>query len=78
VAAVFQRCHVVFVEEHRFVIACCFRVNLIPEARLIFCIVQLAKAVADFSATDEEFKRSVISGFSSLRRASETLQPDIQ
>lgn len=55
--AVLQRGHVVFVEEHRFVVACRFRVNLIPEAlRLIFCIVQLAKAVTDFAATDEEFE----------------------
>lgn len=55
--AVLQRGHVVFVEEHRFVIARCFRINLITEAlRLIFRIVQLAKAVADFTAADEEFE----------------------
>lgn len=69
--AVLQRGDVVFVVEHRFVIARVFRGNLILEAlRLIFRVVQLAKAVADFAATNEEFKRSVISGFSSLRRAS--------
>jgi isopentenyl-diphosphate delta-isomerase len=45
---VFQRGHVVFVVEHRFVVACGFRINLILEAlRLIFGIVQLAKAVTD-------------------------------
>ena len=55
--AVFQRGHVVFIEEHGFVVTRRFRINLILEAlRLIFCIVQLAKAVADFAATDEEFK----------------------
>jgi hypothetical protein len=54
---VLQRGHVVFVEEHRFVVACGFRINLILEAlRLIFRIVQLAKAVADFTAADEEFE----------------------
>jgi hypothetical protein len=54
---VLQRGHVVFVEEHRFVVACRFRVNLILEAlSLVFRIVQLAKAVADFTAADEEFE----------------------
>ena len=49
--------HVVFVVEHRRVIACRFGVHLILEAlRLVFGIVQLAETVTDFAAADEEFK----------------------
>ena len=52
-----QSGNVVFVVEHRFVVTGFFRVNLILETlRLIFCIVQLAKAVTNFTAADEEFK----------------------
>jgi hypothetical protein len=55
--AVLQRGNVVFVIEHRFVVTGGFRVNLIEETlRLVFRIVQLAKAVTDFTPADEEFK----------------------
>lgn len=54
---VFQRGDVIFVEEHRFVVARRFRVNLILKAlRLIFRIVQLAKAVTDLTTANEELK----------------------
>ncbi|SBM29952.1 Uncharacterised protein [Klebsiella oxytoca] len=52
-----QRGDVVFVIEHGFVVTGSFRVNLIEETlRLVFRIVQLAKAVTDFTPADEEFK----------------------
>ncbi len=55
--AVLEGGHVVFVVEHRFVIARRFGVHLILEAlRLVFGIVQLAETVTDFAAADEEFK----------------------
>ncbi len=54
---VFQSGNVVFVVEHRFVITGIFGVNLILETlRLIFCIVQLAETVTDFTSADEEFE----------------------
>ncbi len=50
-----------------------------PEAlRLIFRVIQLAKAVTDFTPPMKNSKRSVISGLTSLRRAAEKLLPDIQ
>ena len=53
----FQCGDVIFVVEHRFVVTCIFRGNLIQEAlRLIFRVIQLAKAVTDFTTTDKELK----------------------
>ena len=55
--AVLQRGDVVFIEEHRFVVARVFRFHLLTEAiGLIFRIVQLGETVADFAAADKEFK----------------------
>lgn len=55
--AVLQRGDVVFVVEHRFVVAGVFGVHLIGKALcLVFGVVQLGEAVADFTAADEELE----------------------
>lgn len=75
----FQRRHVVFVVEHGFVVARRFCINLIQETlRLVFRIVQLAKAIADFTTADKELE--AVSDFRSHHydAPAETLQPDIR
>ena len=75
----FQCGDVIFIVEHRFVVTCIFRGNLIQEAlRLIFRVIQLAKAVTDFTTTEKNSKRSVISGLTSYDAPAEKLLPDIQ
>lgn len=53
----FQCSDIVFIVEHRFIIASFFSTYLIGETlRLVFGIVQLREAITNFTATDEEFK----------------------
>ena len=53
----FQSCHIVFIEEHRFVITGIFGINLVCKALcLVFCIVELREAVTDLTTTDKELK----------------------
>jgi|GEM_PF-4633100 len=76
----FQCGDVIFIVEHRFVVTCVFRGNLIQEAlRLIFRVIQLAKAVTDFTTTNEELK-AVCDFRVNVRydAPAEKLLPDIQ
>lgn len=75
----FQCGDIIFVVEHRFVVTCIFRGNLIQEAlRLIFRVIQFAKAVTDFTPTNEELKAVCDFRVNVVTTPEEKLLPDIQ
>ena len=61
--------YIILVIEHGFIVARVFLSHLLFESvGLVFGIIQLAKAIGQFTATDKEFKTVSQEGSSLLRR----------